>query len=56
MIICLSFSVTNIPMFVRLVLCDLNCWITKSEPGDVIAVIEKRVDNYSATDNCSTIA
>ena len=56
MIICLNFLVTNISMLIRLVLCDLNCWITKSQPGDVIAVIEKRVDNYSATDNCSTTA
>ena len=55
MIICLNFLVTNISMLIRLVLCDLNCWIIKSQPGDDIAVIEKRVDN-SATDNCSTTA
>ena len=45
MIICLNFSVTNILMLIKLVLCDLNCWITKSQFGDVIVVIEKRVDN-----------
>ena len=56
MIICLNFSVTNILMLIRLVLCDLNCWITKSQLGDVIVIIEKKVDNYSATDNCSTTA
>ena len=56
MIICLNFSVTNTPMLIRLVLCDLNCCITKSQLGDAIAIIEKKVDNYSATDNCSTTA
>ena len=42
MIICLNLSVRNTPMLIRLVLCDLNCWITKSQLGD--AVVEKRVD------------
>ena len=45
MIICLNFSVTNTPILIKLVLYDLNCWITKSQFGDVIVVIEKRVDN-----------
>ena len=45
MIFCLNLSVMNTQMLIKLVLCDLDCLITKSQFGDVIVVIEKRVDN-----------